>query len=122
MDQHQPANGDGNGAGATTHAPPAHPARPPNHDTHAHADIPKDLPKVTGRGVTIAAITIVAVFAILFFVGWLPHHRRLTELNRETTEATDTRPVVETTQPKRANPNIDLVLPADARAFQETAI
>src|SRR5436190_15126527 len=100
---------------------PAAPVAP--HGTAAHDDhddIPQDLPRVSGVAVAIVAFIAVAAFVGLFLLGWVPRERRIAELKSDLTS--DTRPVVETALPTRDIKPLDLWLPADARAMQETSI
>jgi RND family efflux transporter MFP subunit len=70
----------------------------------------------------LAAIVAVGAFAGLFFLGWVPHRQRMAELDKETTAATESKPLVEVARPRQATPAFDIRLPADTRANQETPI
>jgi len=89
---------------------------------HAHADIPKDLPNFSTPAVLLAALIALGAFVALFLVGWIPRHHRLAQLEAESRQVNDSRPSVDVAQPKRDAKPIEVVLPADARAYQETAI
>lgn len=93
----------------------------PDHDPDA---IPTDLPKVSGVTLTVIAALILALLAGLFFMGYLPHRARVARLEREAREdsARDLKPVVQVTIARPAPAATDLLLPADARANQATAI
>lgn len=94
----------------------AAPSHAPNHD-----EIPTDLPKVGTRGIVIVAFVFILLLAALFAVGYIPHLHRMREAEAIAKEQDD-KPIVEVVQPKRANTGGELVLPGDARAFQETAL
>src|SRR4051812_44257482 len=110
---------------------PTHDARgaapaPENHDGH-HDDhdvdaIPTDLPKVGAGRIILITLLFVGVLVGLFFVGYLPRHRREAQLRRDSERARDNRPVVMATAPRRAPQATELSLPGDARAMQTTAI
>jgi RND family efflux transporter MFP subunit len=133
-DQSQHATAEGNGAVHGTTARPgaateafADGVKPhPHHEElHAHVDMPTDLPKVRTWGVALAGMVVVAAMGGLFVLGWVPRQHRLADLHEQTAGGAggvDDRPNVEVTRPKRSASAVDLVLPADARANQETAI
>ncbi len=109
MKPHSPThNGD------STHAAPA--------ANNAHDEIPTDLPKIGNLGVIIAAVVVAACFLGLFFVGWLPHQKREAELDKDQSAQESSRPMVQVAAPQRTRTGTDIVLPADARAMQETSI
>jgi RND family efflux transporter MFP subunit len=89
---------------------------------HAHADVPRDLPKVTTPAILIAGVVVIAAFVALFLIGWIPRHDRRVELEKQAKAANDSRPVVQIAQPKRDGAAVDVILPADVRSFQETAL
>lgn len=99
------------------------PAKPPAH-ADAHHDenpIPADLPKV--GSVTIGALVVVGavILAGLFVLGYVPHRNKIADAKKVAEEA-DAKPMVSVAIPKRVDKAGDIVLPADAQAFQETAI
>ncbi len=96
------------------------PQNPPQQ--HGHDELPKDLPKMSHAVMVLVGIGVIVCFAGLFLLGWLPNRAREREAHEQTAAANDAKPVVQTTPPKRTDKTIDLVLPADARANQETAI
>jgi RND family efflux transporter MFP subunit len=83
--------------------------------------IPKDLPRL--GSVTVGALTGIGVviLGILFVVGYMPRRNRIAEADRVAAEAAD-KPIVDVVLPKRTPTAGDLVLPGDARAFQEAAL
>jgi RND family efflux transporter MFP subunit len=90
------------------------------HDTEG--EIPKDLPKVNTWAVGLAGLVAIGAFAGLFYVGWKPRQERQADLHETTAAIAESRPAVQVATPKRAEKGGDLVLPADARPMQETAI
>lgn len=90
---------------------------------HEEEAVPlEDLPKVRSWTVALAALIVVAALIGLFLLGYVPRERRLRELNSETAAAQDARPTVEVATPKRSATAVELILPADARPMQETAV
>ena len=98
---------DGNGAPAPAHG--------------GHDEIPKDLPKIGTGKIVIVAIVGVAILAGLFVIGYIPQRKRIAEADRVAKEQGD-KPIVDVALPKRPPTSGNLVLPADARAMQETPI
>jgi len=97
--------------------------QPSAHKAHsAHDEIPTDLPRIPTWGVIVAVIVLIMAFAGLFVLGWGPRQKRLAELRETTAAVEDARPLVQVALPQRSSKAKDLVLPADARAFQETSI
>src|SRR3954471_5265636 len=89
-------------------------------DTH-ETEIPENLPKVKTGHVMIAGVIVVLAFVGLFALGWFPRHHRIEQAENDAKDQ-DERPVVEVVQPIRKTQGVDLQLPADIRAMQETAI
>src|SRR5262245_36378879 len=112
-------------------APPAPAHRPSQQEPaqggsghgHGHEEevIPHDLPKMKTRTIAIVAALFVVLLIVLFFVGYLPHRARVAEAHRIAAEH-EAKPIVDIVLPKRGGANTELVLPADARAMQETPI
>lgn len=104
-------------------APDARSNGQPGGDAHGREhEIPTDLPEVSGAAAAMIGVALVVLFGAMFLLGWIPHHRRLAAAKSEATEAVETKPVVDVTKPKRSDPTIDLLLPADVQAFQATAL
>jgi RND family efflux transporter MFP subunit len=100
---------------------PTEPAR--GRVTHSDEhEIPTDLPKVSGLGVLLIAVVVLALFGGLFLLGWMPHKKQQAEARQDAKEAADTKPIVDVTRPKASNAAVDLVLPGDVQANQTTAI
>jgi RND family efflux transporter MFP subunit len=117
----------------TTQRPPAPPApdwRPPDaqqgqhdpHDPHAEAVIPKDLPVVPTWAMMLVGVVAVGLLAAIFVIGWIPHRRQQAKLDAKAAELKDARPIVTVVRPLRMDAVIDLTLPGDARAMQETSL
>ena len=98
-------------------------AKPDN--GHGHDDehvIPDDLPKVSGGAVVVIAVVVLVLFGGLFLLGWIPHRHRLAEAAADAKEAVEARPIVDLITPKRSDPTVDLMLPADVQAYQQTSL
>ncbi len=89
------------------------------HDEH---EIPNDLPRPSNLTVAIVAAAFALILAVLFVVGWVPHHHRVAEANADASEQGSGVPVVEVELPKQASRSGDLMLPCDVKANQETDI
>lgn len=96
-------------------------AHPHHGGVHAHADIPENLPKVSNWFVVLAGLILVGALVGLFFLGWIPREHRLARLQKDN-QAVDDKPSVDIALPTRTASALDLVLPADVTANQETAI
>jgi RND family efflux transporter MFP subunit len=88
---------------------------------HNPDELPTDLPKVGVKTVTLFSVGVVIVFIAMFVLGYVPHRLRIREA-KEVAAQKDAPPIVDVTQVKCNQAGADLTLPADARAFQETAI
>jgi RND family efflux transporter MFP subunit len=107
----------------TKHPRPVEHASKPRHPhALAEGELPTDLPKV--RTVTVVAVTILlaAMLAGLFYVGWLPHERLAEQARSDAAATANADPVVSVALPAPAESSKDVVLPADIRANQQTAI
>jgi RND family efflux transporter MFP subunit len=93
----------------------------PAHTAGGHDEIPKDLPKIGTGKIMIVAVVGVAILAGLFVLGYVPRRNRIAEANKVAQEQSE-KPIVEVQLPKRVTTGGNLVLPADARAMQETPI
>jgi RND family efflux transporter MFP subunit len=91
----------------------------PRADEHA---TPADLPTVRTWAVIVAGVVVIAAFVGLFVIGWIPRERRLAMLNHESQELHDFLPQVRVAQPTRAAGAVNVLLPADTSAWQQTAI
>jgi len=81
-----------------------------------------DLPPIGVVPVIVIAAVFVALLIGLFVLGWLPHHRRLAEIETEARKQGNAAPVVDVATPKREKAVPALELPGSTRAFQETAV
>ena len=99
--------------------------RMPERPAPAESDelaITMDLPKVPRRGVIAIVIVLILLAAGLFFLGWIPHARRLSLAAKEAAETAQSKPVVEVVAPRILGQDNPLTLPGDVRANQSTAI
>jgi RND family efflux transporter MFP subunit len=90
-----------------------------------HADehqIPVDLPEISRGGAVMIGVAILVLFGALFLVGWLPHSKQQAEAKQDAEDQLNAKPVVDVVTPKKSDPTIDLLLPADVQAFQATSI
>lgn len=94
-------------------------ARAAHHDEQL---IPTDLPKPGNITIAIVAVVFVLLLAALFVIGWIPHHHRAEEARADAQERQTGVPVVTIARPKSSAATKDVVLPADVRPNQETAI
>jgi RND family efflux transporter MFP subunit len=90
-----------------------------SHDPHA---LPTDLPKIGTGAVCLMALLAAAILGGLFMLGWVPRVHREEGLLADAEAVKNARPIVDVTQPKRSAATMELVLPGDTRAMQETAI
>jgi RND family efflux transporter MFP subunit len=86
-----------------------------------HDDIPTDLPKVGTGTVVVVAALFLALLGALFALGYFPHRQRVAASEKIAADVDQT-PVVDVVAPRRAESTGELLLPADARALQETSI
>jgi len=98
-----------------------HKSDPAAHGGHEEEVIPKDLPRIRNRTMIVVAVIAAVLLLVLFLVGYIPHRNRLAEAQQIATDR-NSKPIVDVTQPKRQEKGFDLVLPGEARAFQETSI
>jgi RND family efflux transporter MFP subunit len=92
------------------------------HGGDAHDRIPVDLPEVSRGAAVVIGVVALVLLGALFLIGFIPHNKRQGEARRDADEAASVKPVVDVMQPKRSEPVINLVLPADVQAFQTTSI
>ncbi len=117
-----------NGRPLTTEPAQRGPARdlqhgesPKDAPVHHGDEIPKDLPKVKTGAVLLVMVLVLIAFAGLFALGWFPREQRISQAESDAKEQSNT-PLVDVVQPTRKDKGTDLLLPADIRAMQETAI
>jgi RND family efflux transporter MFP subunit len=104
------------------HAPAAEAAQNHEPEHHEPNPIPDDLPKVKTWAAIVAGVVILVAFAGLFVLGWIPRERRIAAAEAQSKAVNDSAPTVMVAKPKQVDKAIDVRLPADARAFQSTAI
>jgi RND family efflux transporter MFP subunit len=106
----------------------AHVARVPAAPEPVRPDAPTDhalavnLPRVSAITMAVITITLLSLLAALFFIGWIPHSRKLALANLSAKEASERTPTVEVLSPRAAAVDETLLLPGDLRANQSTAI
>lgn len=91
------------------------------HESNEHAK-EIDLPPISGFAVALMAGVFVVLLAGLFVLGWLPHHRRLAEIESAAKKQGNAAPVVDVATARREKVAPALELPGSTRAFQQTAV
>jgi membrane fusion protein, multidrug efflux system len=88
----------------------------------SHDEIPKDLPQVSLRKLFVIGLVVVLLFAGAFVARLIPDimHRR--ELAAKADQEENAAPVVDVTLPEPQPSEVDLSLPADVKAWAQTAI
>ena len=81
-----------------------------------------DLPKISPLTSTLILLVLGALLVALFFAGWIPHTRAMSEVKHEAEQAASAKPLVELVTPKESGRDAELLLPGDLRANQMTAI
>jgi membrane fusion protein (multidrug efflux system) len=97
------------------------PTRTPALQGEQHATS-MDLPPLSRRTVTIIAGIMTLLFIAMFFIGWAPHTRKIAAAATAASEASDAKAVVDVIMPKASGLEDQLMLPADVRPNQMTAI
>ncbi len=92
------------------------------HDDSQAEPLPENLPQISSLAVSVVAIVFVAMLAGLFFIGWLPQHRRTAQLREESKQAQAAKPRITATFVSRQKQSTELRLPGDVRALQQTSI
>src|SRR6185437_11749347 len=94
-----------------------------NRHSHGHELDPlPPVPRARGRTVALLALLTLAVFAALFVIGFLIHHRQLARRRAMARAVRDQAPIVNLQTPGRTRRNFDLTLPADVAAYATTAL
>jgi RND family efflux transporter MFP subunit len=88
----------------------------------AHDVIPKDLPKISKTRLIAVGIIVVIAFIVLFLAGYIPHRLHQREIDKRAEEMANQPPVVDVANPKPTGAKIDLPIPGNVFAWQETAI
>jgi len=95
----------------------------PSTDAHGGHDGPAMDLKPIGTGkVVLFGVIFVALFALLFFLGYWPEIKQRGLAEKSAEGATDTKPIVDIAKPHAPADLPALQLPGDAQAFQATAI
>lgn len=89
---------------------------------HTHRVHVGHLPELRPHTLRRVLVTVLAVFAVLFVVGFLLHHGRVAKRDAMAREFRDQPPIVLVVQPKESKATFNLVLPADVRAYAATAL
>jgi membrane fusion protein, multidrug efflux system len=85
-------------------------------------EVPKDLPKVKKRTLWIIAVSALVVLVILFVVGFVIRHERISKREKMAKEEQNRKLVVLVVKPRQTQKAFDLTLPADVKAFAATAL
>jgi RND family efflux transporter MFP subunit len=81
-----------------------------------------DLPPISRGAVALISVTGAVLLGALFVLGWAPHARRIAAANEQAAATGSTGAAVDVIAPKASPAEEDLVLPADVRPNQSTAI
>lgn len=85
-------------------------------------DLPKNLPTPRGRTVIAVVAVLLVLLAGLFIVGWIPRSRIASQTRADATEQSSGTPTVVVVNPQPEIASKDIVLPANVRANQQTAL
>ena len=88
---------------------------------HEQLDL-KNLPRISTWAMLLIGLIVVAMFAGLFMLGYIPYRQRMERLAAEAKEARDTVATVEVMNPEPQPKITQFMLPGDVRAYQETAM
>jgi RND family efflux transporter MFP subunit len=86
----------------------------------SHDTIPKDLPKIRPIKLMIILGLICAIFVGGFIVRYSATRKHQDELNQQAQAIEDQPPIVDVVYPKVASPTVELTLPGNATAYQQT--
>jgi len=84
--------------------------------------IPKDLPKISRTRLIAVGIIVLVAAVILFLVGYIPHRIHEHQIAQRAQESADQPPVVDVAEPIPTGSNVELPIPGNVYAWQETAI
>lgn len=84
--------------------------------------IPKDLPKIGGKRLVVVGIIVIAAFIVLFAAGYIPHRIHEHEIAKRAADTADQPPVVDVASPKPTGSNVELPIPGNVYAWQETSL
>jgi RND family efflux transporter MFP subunit len=86
----------------------------------SHDTIPKDLPKIRPMTVMIILGLAVLIFIGGFVVRFMASRKHQDELNQQAQVIEDQPPIVDVVYPKVASASVELTLPGNATAYQQT--
>ncbi|MGA2498055.1 MAG: efflux RND transporter periplasmic adaptor subunit, partial [Tepidisphaeraceae bacterium] len=89
----------------------------PEHRADAEA-----MPRIGTPAMLLLVLFALAFLGALFMLGWSPRKEHEAQLLADTASNADPRPIVNLVRPVQSAVTSDVVLPADVRAFQDTAI
>lgn len=75
-----------------------------------------------GRTLTIIGVVLLVVLVLAFFLGWLPHHNREKELQKEATQQAQALPNVNFIKAERSGSTDELTLPGTTEAITDAPI
>ena len=84
--------------------------------------IPRDLPRISHTRLVAVGIIVLVAAIILFVVGYIPHRIHEHEIAQRAQANADQPPVVDVASPKPSGSNVELPIPGNVYAWQETAI
>ena len=84
--------------------------------------IPPDLPRPGGRTMLLFLVVVVAVLAVLFVVGWIPHHAAARMAVEDAQEVADQIPLVNVAYPTPSVSSKSVTVWADIQGNQQTDI
>lgn len=89
---------------------------------HAEPEVAIDLPPVSRTAIVVIVVVIVALFAGLFVIGFVPHRKEMVQADEDAKELAGSKPVVNVALPRPLSKDPELLLPGDVRAMQATAL
>lgn len=94
----------------------------PHSEVAAEKVIPTDLPRPGARTIILVVVLFLLMLAGMFVVGYVPHRGEAARARADADERASAVPVVGVATPRENTFAKDIVLPADIRPYQETAI
>ncbi|QOV87675.1 efflux RND transporter periplasmic adaptor subunit [Humisphaera borealis] len=102
--------------------PPVDGSPPDQARGHAEPEAAIELPPVSRSAIVITVVLIVALFATLFVIGFVPHKKKMAQAGEDANELASAKPIVNVTVPRALSKDPILLLPGDVRAMQSTAL